>query len=71
MFYANDDDVCVFCAAEYAKENNVKISAADKALRTKLSGKRVYRIPIPAIRCTICFDHIKKMAEGAKLLDES
>ena len=71
MFFACEDDVCIFCAAEYAKEHNVKLSVADKALKWQLTNKKAYRIPIPATRCTICFNHIVNMAKEVELINNA
>lgn len=58
----NGDDVCILCAYEYAKENKVNLVQANRKLENTFLGKQMMKLPLNGIRCTICLDHIRKIA---------
>lgn len=62
----NADDVCILCAREYADENKVSLSAADRALHGACEGKKMLRLPLNGFRATICMDHIHKISAANK-----
>lgn len=62
--FGKEPDVCLYCAKELLKgaepENN-NIVYAERELRGKLAGKRVYRNRRRDL--VICAEHLKKIAE--------
>jgi len=63
MIFANDEDVCMFCAKEYMQENNVNISKANMKLKGHINGHKCLKLPFPGLRGVICKEHIDKAYE--------
>lgn len=66
MLYGTTDDVCIFCAMDYCKENHASLREANKALQGKLAKKKIIKIPFPGLRGIICQEHINRFSEVFK-----